>query len=129
MVIVYGRISTGVCNIGKNEIRKRYALAAVGFVMAAIISYAILSFDWTKLALLLPLILLIMGFEGFFQGYFKFCAGFAAKGVYDFTGSGGSKSKVTDSESHKKDMEKARRIHLYSIISGIIVIAIVYLVI
>lgn len=67
-----------------------------------------------------------MGFEGFYQGYFKFCAGFAAASKYDFTGSGDSKGKVTDSGSHMKDMKKATDIHLYSVISAIILIAIIY---
>jgi hypothetical protein len=116
----------GVCNIGRNEIRKRYALAAVGFVIAAIASYAIISFNLPRLVLLVSFIPLLMGFEGFYQGYLKFCAGFAAASVYDFTGSGGSRSQVTDPESHKKDMTKAIRIHLYSIISSIIIVAIIY---
>lgn len=116
----------GVCNIGKNEIRKRYGLAVVAFVIAAIVSYAILSFSWPKLALFFSFVLLLMGFEGFYQGYFKFCAGFAARGIYDFAGSGGSRNKVTNSEAHKEDMKKAKQIHIYSIVSSIIIIAIIY---
>jgi hypothetical protein len=116
----------GVCNIGRKEIRKRYALAVVGFAIAAIVSYIILSSYLPRWALLSSFIPLLVGFEGFYQGYLGFCAGFAAAGVYDFTGSGGSKSKVTDPESHKRDMKKANRIHLYSIISGMIVTAIIY---
>lgn len=118
----------GVCNIGKNEIRKRYALALVGFIISAIAAYAIFSFNLTRLALFVPFILLLFGFEGFYQGYFKFCAGFAAKGVYDFSGSGDSKGKVNDPESHKRDMKMAHRIHLYSIISSVIIVAILYFV-
>jgi hypothetical protein len=116
----------GVCNIGKNEIRKRYELAAIVFVMAAIVSYLIFTFNLPKWTLFFSFILLTMGFEGFYQGYFRFCAGFAARGIYDFSGSGGSKSVVTNQESHEKDMGKARQIHLYSIISSIIIVAIIY---
>jgi len=116
----------GVCNIGKNEIRRRYGLAVVAFVIAAIVSYAILSFNWPKWALFFSFILLMMGFEGFYQGYFKFCAGFASRGIYDFAGSGGSKGNVTDSKLHEEDMKKAMQIHIYSIVSGVIVVAIIY---
>jgi hypothetical protein len=116
----------GVCNIGKNEIRKRYSLAVAGFVLAAIVSYAILTLNWPKFALILPFIILAMGFEGFYQGYFKFCAGFASRGIYDFTGSGGSRNKVTNNEYHKADVKKAMQIHIYSLISSIIVVAIIY---
>lgn len=116
----------GVCNIGKNEIQKRYGLAVVAFVISTILVYSILAFNLPHWSLLLSFIPLVMGFEGFYQGYFKFCAGFASAGIYDFTGSGGSKSKVTDSNSHKKDMKKAMQIHIYSIISSLIIVAIIY---
>jgi hypothetical protein len=118
----------GICNIGKNEIRKRYGLAAVAFVITAIVVYAILSFNWPHWTLLISFIPLVMAFEGFYQGYFHFCAGFAAKGMYDLTGSGGSKEKVTDPGFHKEDMKKAMRIHIYSIISSLIIAAIIYFV-
>jgi len=117
----------GVCNIGKNEIRKRYALAVVGFAVAAVFSYAVLSYGLPRWALLLSFLPLMMGFEGFYQGYLKFCAGFAAAGIYDFAGSGGSRNKVANHESHTKDMGKAMRIHAYSIASCVIVAVIIYL--
>ena len=116
----------GVCNIGRNEIRKRYALAAAGFVIAAIVSYAAFALGLPRWTLLVSFIPLLMGFEGFYQGYLHFCAGFAAVGLYDFAGSGGSRSKVADAGSHRQDMKKAMRIHAYSIISGLIVAAIIY---
>lgn len=118
----------GVCNIGKNEIRKRYSLAVIGFVItAAIVSLVILS-NSPRLWLLVSFISLFLGFEGFYQGYFHFCAGFASAGISDFTGSGGSKRKVNNSEFHKKDMQKAMQIHLYSFVSSVILVTIIYLV-
>ena len=116
----------GICNIGKNEIRKRYILAIVGFVISAIVSYAILSFSLPKWALLFSFVALLIGFEGLYQGYFRFCAGFAAAGVYDFTGSGGSRSKVTNAKDHREDMRKAMRIHIYAIISSVIITVIYF---
>ena len=116
----------GVCNIGKNEIRKRYALAAAGFVVSALAACLMLFYGLPRWALLITFRPLVMGFEGFFQGRQKFCAGFAAAGIYDFAGSGGSRNKVADAESHKKDMGKAMQIHMYSIISSIIVVSIIY---
>ena len=70
----------GTCNIGRAEIRKRYGLAAAAFALAAIASYVILLLGWPGPALLSPFALLLTGFEGFYQGYLKFCAGFAARG-------------------------------------------------
>jgi hypothetical protein len=118
----------GVCNIGKNEIKKRYALAVVAFIISALVAYSVLLLNWPRLTLFISFIPLVMCFEGFYQGYFKFCAGFAAAGKYDFTGSGNSKNKVADQESHKKDLRKAKQIHLYSIITAAIISIIIYLV-
>lgn len=118
----------GVCNIGKNETRKRYGLAVTGFVLSAIIAYAIPLFHLPGWVIFFSYIFLLLGFEGFYQGYFKFCAGFAAKGIYDFKGSGGSRSKVDNPEYHRKDMGMAQKIHLYSIVSSIIVVVIAYFV-
>jgi uncharacterized membrane protein len=117
----------GVCNIGKNERRKRYGIAVVGFAVTLLVVYLILSFDLPRLVLLLSFIPLAMAFEGFYQGYFRFCAGFAAAGISDLSGSGGSRSKVTNQEFHRKDMQKARQIHIYSIVSSIIIVALIYL--
>src|SRR5271157_5416815 len=117
----------GVCNIGKNEIRKRYALGLAGFVLAAVVSYCIFSLAIPKWTLVFAFVLLVMGFEGFYQGYFHFCAGFAAAGIYDFAGSGGSRKKVPNSESHRNDMMKAYGIHLYSVVSAIVVLVFIYL--
>jgi uncharacterized membrane protein len=100
----------GVCNIGKNERRKRYGIAVVGFAVTLLVVYLILSFDLPRLVLLL-----------------SFCAGFAAAGISDLSGSGGSRSKVTNQEFHRKDMQKARQIHIYSIVSSIIIVALIYL--
>ncbi len=118
---------SGVCNIGKNEIRKRYSLAVSGFVIVALVSCAVLVYNLPRWALLLNFIPLIAGFEGFYQGYLRFCAGFAAAGLYDFTGSGGSRGKVADHESRMADLRKAVLIHMYSFVSMAIVTAILYL--
>ena len=117
----------GVCNIGKNEIRKRYAMAAIGFLISAAIVCAVVAYRlplWTLLLLFLPL---LFAFEGFYQGYLRFCAGFAAAGVYDFAGSGGSRGKVSDKEAHMRDMRKAIMIHAYAIFSSIALTIIIYL--
>ena len=118
----------GRCNIGKGEIRKRFGLGLAGFVIALAIVYAIYLFGLTRLALLASFVFLILGFEGFYQGYFRFCAGFAAMGIYDFTGSGGSRQNVTDPSAHLEDMKKAKKIHIYSIVSSAVIVAIIYFV-
>ncbi len=117
----------GVCNIGRSEIGKRYALAALGLGAAALLCIAVLAFGLPRPILLVSFIFLLLGFEGRYQGLFGFCAGFAARGIYDFTGSEGKRGRITRKEFHGKDMRKAMRIHAYSIASGVAVVAIIYL--
>lgn len=127
-VFVMSGYVPGVCNIGKTEIRKRYAIAVAGFAIAAFASFIVIFYHMPRWMLLLNFIPLMVGFEGFYQGYLKFCAGFAAAGVYDFTGSGGSRNKVTNPDSRSKDLGKAMQIHVYSFVSMTIVTAIIYFV-
>lgn len=117
----------GVCNIGKKEIRKRYLFGAAGLVAAILLAYVIVAFHLPKLSLIASFIFFMLGFEGLYQGHFKFCAGFASAGIYDLTGSGGKRSKVTDKESHRIDMKRAMRIHALSIISALILTIVIFL--
>lgn len=118
----------GVCNIGKNEIRKRYAGGFVGFAIAAVLAYAIVQFSLPTRSLLVCFIPLFLGAEEFYQGYFHFCAGFAARSIFDFSGSSDEKGSVTDREAHRLDMRKAMRINLYSGATAAIMTAIICLV-
>lgn len=114
----------GVCNIGKDEIRQRYALAFMGLMISAALISSILLYHLPRWALIVLFIPLVLGFEGLYQARFRFCAGFAAAGVYDVDG---SKKKVTDQKDHSKDLQKAKIIHVYSIISAVLITAAVYL--
>ena len=118
----------GVCNIGKNEIRKRYAIGFVGLIIAAVLVYVIAWFSLPTWSLLVCFFPLFLGVEGFLQGYFKFCAGFASRSIFDFTGSSNEKGRVMDKEAHHLDMRKAMRIHLYSSVMAAVVTTIIYLV-
>ncbi len=115
----------GVCNIGPDEIRQRYALAFMGFAISAALVSSISLYHLPRWSLLVSVITLILGFEGLYQATSKFCAGFAAAGVYD---TGNSKKKVTDPKDHAKDMGRAKKVHLYSILSGLMIAIILYLI-
>ncbi len=117
----------GVCNIGKNEIRKRYALGAAGLVIAVALAYLLISWSMPKPYLLLIFIPLVLAFEGFYQGYFGFCVGYATKGIFDLGGSGGGYGKVEDKKSHRTDMDRARTITIYAVLSSLLVTIVVYL--
>ncbi len=116
----------GVCNIGKNEIIKRYALGGFGVAAAIAIISLYVTFSLPRLVLLVCFIPLFLGFEGIYQGYFKFCAGFAARRIYDLTGSGGKRGVVRNSDAHREDMRKAMSINFYSLITALLLTFLIY---
>ena len=116
----------GVCNIGKNEIRKRYAFGAAGLALFAVLVYLLLSLSMPKIYLLSAFVPLVLAFEGIYQGYFGFCVGYASRGIYDLEGSGGGYGKVADTGSHKADMARANTITMYAVASALVVAIAVY---
>ena len=120
------RYRPGECNIGKNEIRKRYALGLVGIFVAGVLAAVVFWLSLPAWSLLSCFIPLFLGAEGIFQGYFHFCAGFAARRIFDFSGSSDEKGRVTEKEAHEVDMRKAMRINLYSLAMSAVVTATIY---
>lgn len=104
----------GVCNIGKRERMKRYALGFGGigavFLLAGFKVFLRMP-DAVTLVLFIPF---LAAFEGFIQGRSRFCAGYASQGVYDVSENGDNTSEVDDEESRRKDLQKAKKIHIYS---------------
>ena len=96
-------------------------------IIAGALVYAIAQFSLPTWSLFVCFFPLYIDAEGFLQGYFKFCAGFAARSIFDFSGSSSEKGKVTDKEAHNLDMRKAMRINLYSLVTAAVVTAIIYL--
>lgn len=111
----------GVCNIGSAEIQKRYYLGGIGFLLTAMYVLVHMLFQFPGLYIVGAFIPLLIGFEGYFQAKMKFCAGFAQRGVYDVTESGGSLEEVEDETAHRQDLIRAMQIHLYSATSAIFV--------
>ena len=114
--------------VDKNDIRKRYAIGLVGLVIALAIAFGFTALSLPRWYLLICFIPLFMGAEGFYQGYLHFCAGFASRGIFDFTGSSSEKGSVIEKEAHKLDMQKAMQINIYSAITAAILTAIIYVV-
>lgn len=118
----------GVCNIGEAEKKKRYQFGFAGFIAAILLVAIVLWRELPQWLLLSSFVPLILGFEGFLQGKLSFCAAFASRGIYDVSVSGDKTKRVEKQEAHKKDMKKAKRIHIYSITSSVIVAIIIYLI-
>lgn len=117
----------GVCNIGRSEQRKRYGLGLLGSALTITISLMVFIEVLPHSATFAVFIASFMSFEGLFQGYLNFCAGFATKGIYDISSSGGEREEVEDEEARKKDKVKALQIHIYSLTGALTVTAFVYL--
>lgn len=117
----------GVCNIGHSEQRKRYALGLASTAVAVLLT-GLLALDMMPVfAIGGVLIASFLAFEGFLQGYLSFCVGFASKGIYDTSESGGEREEVEDENSRKKDKVRALQIHMYSLTGAITVTAFIYL--
>lgn len=107
----------GSRNIGRAEQRKRYIFGYVGFFFAVFILWFALPIRSPLIAVALFLSLLT-GFEGVYQGYLQFCAGFAAKGIYDVSEDGTNRQNVESWAAREQDVRKARRTHLYALLSA-----------
>ncbi len=118
----------GICNIGKNEIRKRYALGASGFILTAILFYLLYVYNFSTLWFVVLVFPMYLGFEGLYQGYFHFCAGFGMSGRYDFRGTRNEQGRVKNKKQHMQDLVRSMWIHVYSVWSAVFVtIVIVFL--
>lgn len=117
----------GVCNIGEAEIKARkrmgWTCTAVTVVAWAALDYAAVNPLW-KLALFVPA---AMGATGLIQGFSGFCAGFGMKGVFNFTNQINATDDVSQAEYRAADLRKARQIFAYSILAGVVVAAVAYL--
>ena len=114
----------GVCNIGEAEIRQRIRVGWIGLVVTVVVwalfDYLGVSWGW-KLILFFPA---SFGATGFLQGWMHFCAGFGMKGVFNFSEKAGTTDTVSQAEFRAKDRAKAISIFIYSVLIGVIVIAI-----
>lgn len=112
----------GVCNLGKNEVNKRWTAAVVGFGVTIILTIALVYFNFfMPFSLLLNFVPLMIGFAGVYQAQNKFCVAFAARGIYNFQGTADEKGKVINLEDHKLDLAKAKKINIKAVISSVIV--------
>jgi hypothetical protein len=116
----------GVCNIGPEEIARRRNLGwiglAVAIVLLAILVWAGVN-PWWRLFVFFPAML---SASGFLQAYFRFCSGYARRGVFNF-GSLGATHPVTDATSKTKDRKQGNRIMLWAVLIGAVAAIVVVL--
>ena len=110
----------GVCNIGPAEIARRRRAGHIGLVAAVVLFAVLVAIDAPPVARLLVAVPAIMSASGYLQAFFKFCAGFGSRGIFNF-GEVGPTEQVADEASRAADRAKSRQIGLASFAIGILV--------
>ena len=110
----------GVCNIGPAEISRRRRAGHVGLIASVALLALLVAVGAPPIARLLLVIPVAVSASGYLQAYLKFCAGFGAKGIYNF-GDLGPTEKVADAAAKALDKAKSMRISLASFGIGALV--------
>ncbi len=111
----------GTCNIGREEIAKRYryAIAAlVVFVLYAVLIYIYSAERNWRLPIFIPAFLTVYCY---LQGRLQFCAGLGLRGLSKI-----GKDVTIHSEHISRDRKRAVKILMYSFAAAAFVTAIVY---
>lgn len=116
----------GVCNIGRDERRKRRTLGAASFLAAAAYAGVVLGTGRPAGLLLGSFPLLFGGFMGIVQDRMGFCAGFGALARYDLSGSGGDAGSVAEAEAVKQDRIKAFQVVAVAAAAAVVATMAVY---
>jgi hypothetical protein len=110
----------GACNIGPAEISRRRRAGHIGLIVTVGLFVVLVA------AHVPPLARLILGLPaagaaaGYLQAIFKFCAGFASRGIFNF-GELGQTEPVEDVAARARDRNRANQILVGSLAVGIVV--------
>jgi hypothetical protein len=116
----------GVCNIGRDERRKRRTIGALTTAAAVGATLFVFATGRPPTMLLLTFPLWFGGFVGFVQDRLGFCVGFGALARYDLSGSGGEAGSVSDAEAVRRDHRRAVEVLAYATVAALAVTALVY---
>ena len=117
----------GVCNIGPAEIRRRRASGWLGLALAVVYLALTFALGWPAPWRLLVAVPAFLSAQGFLQAAFRFCVGFASRGLYNF-GALGAEESVQDAEFRRKDLRKALIITALALAIAVVVALGAYLV-
>ena len=117
----------GVCNIGPAEIRRRRTSGYVGLGLAVVFLVMAFALGWAAPWRLLVALPVFLSAQGFLQAAFRFCVGFASRGLFNF-GELGSEETIHDKEFRRKDQRKALLITLLAFVIAAVVSVLAYLV-
>jgi len=115
----------GVCNIGRDERRKRRTAGVLGAVAAVGATLFVLATGRPPTTLLWTFPLWFGAFVGFFQDRLGFCVGFGALARYDLSGSGGDAGTVSEAEAVRRDRRRAVEVLAYAGLAALATTALV----
>jgi hypothetical protein len=110
----------GVCNIGPAEIAARRRSGHVGVIAAIVLFVLLVALGVPPIARLLIALPVAIAASGYLQAHLKFCAGFGARGVFNF-GSLGTTNRVEDAVARSADRRRAYQIGAASCAIGLAV--------
>jgi len=110
----------GVCNIGPEEIKKRYMAGLKGLIVTVILWALLVYFNVPRLWRLTVFFPATLAATGFIQGRMRFCPHFGMAGLFNF-GPLGNEQKVTDPVLRAIDRKMSWKIIIYSAIVGAII--------
>ncbi len=114
------RYQPGVCNIGPAEIARRRRSGHIGALITIALLAVLVALDVPAPVRLLVALPAAGAASGYLQAFFRFCAGFASKGLFNF-GAIGSQEQVVDAADHARDRRRANQILLGSLAIGLLV--------
>jgi hypothetical protein len=103
----------GVCNIGPAEIARRRRAGHTGLVATVVLFAVLVALHAPPIARLLLFLPAAGAAIGYLQAWFRFCAGFGARGVFNF-GELGRTRAVEDAAARARDRAMAMRLALAS---------------
>lgn len=110
----------GVCNIGPAEIRRRRLAGHIGAAVTLLALVILLAVDAPPVARLILILPAAGAASGYLQAWLKFCAGFGARGVFNF-GSVGTWTTIADRDALAHDRRRSREIGGMALAVGVAV--------
>jgi hypothetical protein len=108
----------GICNIGPAEIARRRRAGHVGLVATLALLAVLVAIGAPPLVRLLLGMPAILAASGYLQAWFRFCAGFGSRGIFNF-GPVGPVETVPDADARARDRYRASQIGLGSLAIGV----------
>jgi len=110
----------GVCNIGPAEIARRRRAGHAGLGLTVVLLGGMIAARSPRRARCLVALPGAVAASGYLQAWLRFCAGFGARGVFNF-GPLGQARPVEDDDARARDRAKSTRIGLASLAVGVVV--------